>query len=155
LKAKIDELKAALDEKEKSRLPPIDGVLVIDEPELKIRQNLRDVKHQYKENYQRFYDTKEHEQTLLNQIDEQEAQLERDFALWIEEQDKQAVTETEEEEDNEELLDKDEKRERREYQKAIQQDPKAGPFFFAYKKVQKILEREFRPNGTRRQPVTE
>jgi kinesin family protein 6/9 len=155
LKAKIDELKAALDEKQKSRLPPIDGVLVIDEPELKTRQNLRDVKHQYRENYQRFCETKDHEQTLLNEIDQHEAQLERDFALWIEEQDKQAVTETEEEEDNEELLDKDERRERREYQKAIEQDPKAGPFFFAYKKLQKILEREFRPNGTRRQPVTE
>jgi hypothetical protein len=30
LKARVDELKAALDEKERNRLPPIDGVLVID-----------------------------------------------------------------------------------------------------------------------------
>jgi kinesin family protein 6/9 len=155
LKGQIDALKKALDDKEQNRLPPIDDVLVIDEDELKIRQDLREVKHQYKEAHQRYCETKEHEQTLLREIEEQEAELERDFAAWMEEREKQTVAETEEEDESEELLDKDERRERREYQRVIELDPKAGPFFFAYKKVQKILEREFRANGTRRQPVTE
>jgi hypothetical protein len=155
LKGKIDKLKEGLSEKEKNRLPPIDGVLVIDEDELQIRQELRDVKHQYKEAHQHFCELTENEERLRAEIEEEEQQLERDFMQWIEDRERQAVAETEEEEDNEELLDKEERRDKREYQKVIDQDPKAGPFFFAYKKVQKILEREFRANGTRRQPVTE
>jgi kinesin family protein 6/9 len=155
LKGRIDELKAALDEKERNRLPPIDGVLVIDEDELQIRQTLREVKHRYKEEYHAFGEAKEHESGLLAEIDAEEAELAREFDAWMEERERQAAPETEEEDDNEELLDKDERRERREYQKVIEQDPKAGPYFFAYKKVQKILDREFRANGTRRQPVTE
>jgi hypothetical protein len=155
LKSRIDELKAALDEKERNRLPPIDGVLVIDEDELQVRQTLREVKHQYKEEYRAFGEAREHETALLAEIESEEAQLSRDFDAWMEERERQAAPETEEEDDNEELLDKDERRERREYQRVIEQDPKAGPYFFAYKKVQKILDREFRANGTRRQPVTE
>jgi kinesin family protein 6/9 len=155
LKARVDKLKEALNEKEKNRLPPIDGILVIDEDELKIRQALRDVKHEYKEAHQQFCELNETDKRLIEEIDEQEKQLEQDFAAWMEERERQAVAVTEEEEDNEELLDKEERREKREYQKVIDQDPKAGPFFYAYKKVQKILEREFRANGTRRQPVTE
>jgi hypothetical protein len=101
-------------------------VLVINEDELRIRQHLRDVKHQYKEVHQRYCETKEHEQTLLREIEEQEAELERDFAAWMEEREKQTVAETEEEDESEELLDKDEGRERREYQSVIKLDPKAG-----------------------------
>jgi kinesin family protein 6/9 len=155
LAASIDKLKGALNQKEKNRLPPIEGILVIDEDELKIRQELRDVKHRYKEAFQEFSELKTTMETLNGEIREHEDQLEHDFTAWMEERERQAVAETEEEEDNEELLEKQERRERRENLKVIDQDPKAGPFFYAYKKVQKILEREFRPNGTRRQPVTE
>lgn len=155
LKAKIDNLKEQLNEKEENRLPPIDGVLVIDEDELHIRESLKDVKGQYKEAYSQFCEFQENEKQLTSDIDSKEQQLKSSFESWMEERQRQAVAATEEEEDNEELLDKDERREKREYQKVIEQDPKAGPYFFAYKKVQKILEREFRANGTRRQPVTE
>ncbi|OHT02299.1 Kinesin motor domain containing protein [Tritrichomonas foetus] len=155
LKSQIDDLKSNLDEKEKNRLPPIDGVLVIDEEELQIRQSLRDVKLQYKDAYAQFCEIQENEKSILLEIDDKESQLKQNFTAWMEERQKQAVAATEEEEDNEELLDKEERREKREYQKIIDQDPKAGPYFFATKKVQKILEREFRANGTRRQPVTE
>jgi hypothetical protein len=113
------------------------------------------VKHQYKSEHSAFGDAKEREAALLAEIAGEEAQLARDFDAWMEERERQDAPETEEEDENEELLDKDERRERREYQKVIDQDPKAGPYFFAYKKVQKILDREFRANGTRRQPVTE
>ena len=154
-KDKIDQLKGKLDEKQKNRLPPIDGVMVIDEEELHIRQSLRDVKKQYKEAMAEFTELKNAEEQLLAEIEDEENQLSRAFDNWIEERDRQEEAAQEEEEDNEELLDKEERRERREYQRTIEKDPKAGPYFFAYKKVQKILEREFRANGTRRQPVTE
>jgi septal ring factor EnvC (AmiA/AmiB activator) len=116
-------------------MPPIVDVLAIDEDELKIRQDLREVKHQYKETHQKYCEAKEHEQTLLREIKEQEAELERGFAAWMEEREKQTVAETEEDDESEDLLDKDERRERREYQRVIELDPKAGPFFFADKKV--------------------
>ena len=155
LKAKIDELKACLDEKEKNRLPPIDDVIVIDEEELHIREDLREVKSQYKEAYSEYVSYQNNEKELLTEIASKETELKQNFDVWLEEKQRQAETKNEEEEDNEELLDKEERREKKEYQKIIEQDPKAGPYFFATKKVQKILEREFRANGTRRQPVTE
>lgn len=155
LKDKIDELKAELGQKEENRLPPIDGVLVIDEDELDIRNQLRDVKKQYKETFAQFNEIKVEEEALLNEINSKENQLRICFDEWMENRNRVADPQQEEEEDNEELLDREERRERREYQKIIEQDPKAGPYFFAIKKVQKILEREFRANGTRRQPVTE
>lgn len=155
LKAKIDGLKAKLDEKEKNRLPPIDDVLVIDEEELQIREDLKEVKAQYKEAFAQYCEYQDHEKELLKDIETKEQQMRTNFNAWLEERNKKEVVLTEEEEDNEELLDKEEKREKKEYQKVIEQDPKAGPYFFATKKVQKILEREFRANGTRRQPVTE
>jgi hypothetical protein len=122
---------------------------------LQLRQSLRDVKKQYRETFDDFCQLKNNEEKVLLEIQDEETELANSFRAWIDDREKQAIAETEEEEDNEELLDREERRERREYQRVIDQDPKAGPYFHAFKKVQKILEREFRANGTRRQPVTE
>ena len=151
----IDEMKKKLDEKQTNRLPPIDGVLVIDEEELQIREQLRSIKKQYKEAYSQYCALKDNETTLTNEINEREQQMETGFKQWTEDRKTKQAVKGEEEEENEELLDKEERKERREYQKLVETEPKAAPFFFAMKKIQKILEREFRSNGTRRQPVTE
>ena len=151
----IDEMKKKLDEKQTNRLPPIDGVLVIDEEELQIREQLRSIKKQYKEAYSQYCALKDNETTLTNEINEREQQMETGFKQWTEDRKTKQTVKGEEEEENEELLDKEERKERREYQKLVETEPKAAPFFFAMKKIQKILEREFRSNGTRRQPVTE
>ncbi|EAY00218.1 Kinesin motor domain containing protein [Trichomonas vaginalis G3] len=154
-KAQIDALKAQLEEKQKNRLPPIDGVLVIDEEELKIREELTTVKKNYKEAFAKYQELKEKEKTMTDEITDMESQMESGFKQWMEERDVKQTAKSEEEEENEELLDKEERRERREYQKIVENEPKAAPYFFAQKKIQKILEREFRRNGTRKQPVEE
>ena len=154
-KEEIDNMRQQLNEKQKNRLPPIDGVLVIDEEELQIREDLREVKKQYKEAYAQYCELKEKENSLTEEINERERQMEDGFNQWTEERKTKQQVKGEEEEENEELLDKEERRERREYQKLVETEPKAAPYFFAMKKVQKILEREFRANGKRRQAVTE
>lgn len=155
LKDKIDLLKDRLSQKQENRLPPLDGVLVIDEEELQIREELAEVKQRYKAEFAIFNEKKDIEARLTAEIEEREQQLKRDFEDWTNEKDKQVVVEQEEEEEIEELLDEEERKERREYQKLMEQDPKAAPYFFAYKKIQKILAKEFRKNGTRKAPVPE
>jgi len=154
-KEKIDSLKGLIAEKETSRMPPLDGVLIIDEDELKIREELRAVKKQYKEVYSTYCSKKDTEEQLIREIADIEEKMKDGFNKWLENKRKEESTNQEEEEESEELMDRDERKERRDYQRVIELDPKAGPYFFAGKKIQKILEREFKTNGKRRQPVTE
>ena len=154
-KNKIDELKEILNNKEKNRLPPIDDILIIDEDELEIRENLREFKKKYKEQFSLYLNKKKIENEINTEILNLEEEMKLSFKIWLENRKKDDTLKLEEEEESEELLDKDERKEKREYQKTIEIDPKSGPFFFARKKIQKILEREFKQNGIRKQPILE
>ncbi|KAH0788590.1 kinesin-like protein KIF9 isoform X2 [Histomonas meleagridis] len=155
-KSEIDKLRGKLEDKEKSRLPPINGVPVIDEDELMIRKDLKYAKQCYKDAYAEYENCLNREKELLTQIKENEEILKEKFEEWNKEkQNVENMEKKEEEEEMEEPLDKEERKERKEYQELIEKEPKAGPYFYAIKKIEKILEREFRANGTRKHPVSE
>ena len=154
-KEKIDELRGKIKTLEGHRPPPINGVPFLTEEELKFREELKGVKGEYKSKFAEFSTLKDREIELIDEIQQREDSQNAAFEIWLEEKRRVETKDSEEEEDDEELLDKVERRKRRDFQRAIEEDPTAGPFFNAGWRVKIILEREFRPNGTRRQPIVE
>jgi hypothetical protein len=72
--------------------------------------------------------------------------MRRDFNVWIEESEQQTTKR------NWSMRMSGEKKGNIEF---VDQDPKAGAYFIGYEKMQKIHDREFGANATRRQPVRE